>query len=363
MSMWKIERLMQLTDEHIQGLSDLLIECVEGGASVSFMAPLTRERAERFWQNVAQGVAAGDRALLVVQDDQGICGTVQLILNLPENQPHRADLCKMLVHRRARRQGLGAALMQAAESLARDCRRTLLVLDAVTNGDAARLYERLGWVRVGDVPNFALMPDGAPCSTTYYYRNLQEPVVTEKCNTSPSADVVVDMHIREATAADLPAIVDIYNQSIPAGWSTADTKPITVADRVEWFCKFDPAKRPIWVAEVDGQIVATCYLSSFYGGRPAYDATAEVSIYVATAWHRRSIGRRLKQWVIDQCPRLGVTALLSMHFDHNEGTRRINESLGFERMGHLTEIAMVLGQKRGLVIWGLRIPARTEIEP
>ena len=79
----------------------------------------------------------------------------------------------------------------------------------------------------------------------------------------------MDLRIRDATEADLPAIVDIYNQSIPAGWSTADTQPITVADRVEWFRKFDPARRPIWVAEVDGRVVATAYLSSFYGGRPA----------------------------------------------------------------------------------------------
>jgi L-amino acid N-acyltransferase YncA len=173
------------------------------------------------------------------------------------------------------------------------------------------------------------------------------------------------MHIRDATAADLPAIVDIYNQSIPAGWSTADTQPIAVADRVEWFSKFDPAKRPIWVAEVDGQVVATAYLSSFYAGRPAYDATAEISIYIATSHQRQGIGRRLKQWVIDQCPRLGVTTLLSMHFDHNEATRRINESLGFQQMGHLTEIAVVQGKRRGLVISALRIPpimAETDAE-
>jgi L-amino acid N-acyltransferase YncA len=168
----------------------------------------------------------------------------------------------------------------------------------------------------------------------------------------------VDMRIRDATEADLPAIVDIYNQSIPGGWSTADTNPITVADRVEWFRKFDPTKRPIWVAEVDGQVVATAYLSSFYAGRPAYDATAEVSQYIATAYHRRGIGRRLKQWVIEQCPRLGVTTLLSMHFDHNEATRRINASLGFEQCGHLREIAVVQGQKRGLIISALRIPAQ-----
>lgn len=170
---------------------------------------------------------------------------------------------------------------------------------------------------------------------------------------------VVDLFIRDATPADLPAIVDIYNQSIPAGWSTADTKPVTVADRLEWFGRFGPAKRPIWVAEVDGRVVATAYLSSFYAGRPAYDGTAEVSVYIATAQHRRGIGRRLKEFVIGECPRLGVTTLLSMHFDHNEATRRMNDCLGFQQMGHLTEIAVVQGQKRGLVISALRISPKS----
>lgn len=173
----------------------------------------------------------------------------------------------------------------------------------------------------------------------------------------------MDILIRNATETDLPAIVDIYNQSISGGWSTADTRPITVAERLEWFRKFDPARRPIWAAEADGHVVATTYLSSFYGGRPAYDATAEISIYVATAHHRRGLGRRLKEFVIGECPRLGVTTLLSMHFDHNQATRRINEGMGFERMGHLTEIATVQGHKRGLVIWGLRIPARGDGSP
>ena len=159
------------------------------------------------------------------------------------------------------------------------------------------------------------------------------------------------IHIRNATEADLPAIVDIYNQSIPGGWSTADTTPIRVEDRLEWFRKFDPATRPICVAEVDGQVVAWVSLSSFYYGRPACDATAEISIYVATALHGRGIGRFLMQWVIRKCPALGITTLLSMHFDHNQATRRINESLGFEQCGHLKEIAAVQGQKRGLVIW------------
>jgi GNAT superfamily N-acetyltransferase len=97
---------------------------------------------------------------------------VHVVLAQPENQPHRADVTKMLVHRRARRHGVGAALMRAAEALARDAGKTLLVLDTVTGSDAARLYERLGWQRVGDIPGYALMPDGPLIATTVYYRTL-----------------------------------------------------------------------------------------------------------------------------------------------------------------------------------------------
>lgn len=166
-----VRRLQTLDDAQIDGLADVLIDCVEGGASVSFMHPLTRDRAVGFWRHVAQGVAACERALLVAEDAQGICGTVQLMLSQPENQPHRADLSKMLVHRRARRQGLGAALLQAAETTARECGKTLLVLDTASD-DAERLYERVGWRRVGVIPDYALLPKGGLCSTTVYYRDL-----------------------------------------------------------------------------------------------------------------------------------------------------------------------------------------------
>jgi ribosomal protein S18 acetylase RimI-like enzyme len=160
-------------DESLVGqLTDVLLDCVEGGASVGFMLPLSRERAAAFWRGVAADVAAGRRALIVAGDERGVCGTVQLILEQPDNQPHRADLCKMQVHRRARRRGLGEALMRCAERLALERGKTLLVLDAVTGGDAARLYERLGWVRVGDIPGYALYPGGGTCGTTYYYRRL-----------------------------------------------------------------------------------------------------------------------------------------------------------------------------------------------
>jgi L-amino acid N-acyltransferase YncA len=167
----------------------------------------------------------------------------------------------------------------------------------------------------------------------------------------------LNLQIREAREDDLPAIVAIYNASIPGGWSTADTRPIAVADRIAWFRAFDPQRRPIWVAELQGQVVATTYLSSFYQGRPAYDATAEISVYVAPEQQRRGLGRRLKQWVISQCPRLGVTTLLSFYFDHNPATHRLKAEFSIEAVGHLRDIAVVQGQSRGLLIAALRIPA------
>ena len=169
---WSLRRLPAVTNEQIAGLADVLIDCVEGDASVSFMHPLSREGALAFWRGVAQGVAEGDRALLVAEDAQGICGTVQLVLAQPENQPHRADLAKMLVHRRCRRQGLGEALMRAAENMARDCGKTLLVLDTVTGDNGERLYQRLGWQRVGVIPGYALLPRGGLVGTTVFYREL-----------------------------------------------------------------------------------------------------------------------------------------------------------------------------------------------
>lgn len=157
----------------VEALADVLVDCVEGGASVSFMLPLARDKALAFWRGVADGVARGERALLVAEDGAGkIVGTVQLVTAMPDNQPHRADVAKMLVHRRARRAGVGNQLLAALDALAREEGKTVLVLDTVTGGDAERLYERAGWQRAGVVPKFALMPDGAFCATTFFYKHV-----------------------------------------------------------------------------------------------------------------------------------------------------------------------------------------------
>lgn len=169
----RIRRLDALGERELQGLSDILIDCVESGASVSFLLPMTRVKAEAYWQSVAQSLARRERLVLLAEDGAGtMLGTVTVLLAQPENQPHRGDLAKMLVHRRARRRGVGGLLLAAAEQQASGAGKTLLVLDTASP-EAERLYVRHGWQRCGTIPQFALLPDGAPCATTFYFKLLR----------------------------------------------------------------------------------------------------------------------------------------------------------------------------------------------
>jgi GNAT superfamily N-acetyltransferase len=176
-----IRCLDTIREREIQGLSDVLIDCVEGGASVSFMWPMSRATADAFWKRAAAAVARGERIVVVAEDGQGaIVGTVTLLLDQPENQPHRGDISKMLVHRLARRHGVGAALLEAAESRARSAGKTLLVLDTVSGSDAERLYRRQGWQRCGEIPGYALWPNGVPCPTTIFFKVLDQNETTSR---------------------------------------------------------------------------------------------------------------------------------------------------------------------------------------
>lgn len=154
-------------------LVDLLIDSVDGGASIGFMSPLSRERAAAFWQQIALGVAGRERVVLIGEDASGqVVGTAQLITGQPDNQPHRADVAKLLVHSRARRQGVAQQLMAQLEAAARDAGKTLLVLDTATGSGAETFYTRTGWQRAGVIPDYALMPGGEPCATTLFYKAL-----------------------------------------------------------------------------------------------------------------------------------------------------------------------------------------------
>jgi len=156
----------------LDGLAAVLADCVAGGASVSYMAPFSHEQARAVFEAWAVEVEQGRRLLLAAFADGDLVGTVQVILALPPNQPHRAEIAKLLVHRSARGRGIAQLLMERAEAEARAEGKTLLVLDAVTGDDAARLYARLGWTTVGVIPGYALYPDGRPCDTTYFFKAL-----------------------------------------------------------------------------------------------------------------------------------------------------------------------------------------------
>ena len=168
-----IERLIPpASDADIRGLADLLVDAVDSGAAVSFVAPLTRERAEPWWRETLAS-ADGRSVVLVARDARGIVGTVQLQPAWAPNQPHRAEVAKLLVHRRGRRAGLGARLMRAIEDAAREAGFTLLTLDAKAGGAAEQLYRRIGWVPVGIIPRYAVDPDGPLHDAIIFYKDLK----------------------------------------------------------------------------------------------------------------------------------------------------------------------------------------------
>ena len=158
--------------EQLDSLAGVLVDCVEGGASVSYLAPFSHEQARSAFEAFAAEVEEGRRLLLAAFAGGDLVGTVQVILALPPNQPHRAEVAKLLVHRSARRRGIAQLLMERAEAEARAEGKTLLVLDTVTGDDGERLYDRLGWTRVGVIPGYALYPDGRPCATTVFWKAL-----------------------------------------------------------------------------------------------------------------------------------------------------------------------------------------------
>ncbi|MEH2124929.1 GNAT family N-acetyltransferase [Nostoc sp.] len=162
------------------------------------------------------------------------------------------------------------------------------------------------------------------------------------------------MTIRHATETDLPAIVAIYNTAIPSRMATADLEPVSVESRLAWFKGRSPSQRPLWVIEVDGVIAGWLSFQSFYG-RPAYSKTAEISIYIAPSFHRCGLGRQLLAQAISESSSLGLKSLVCFIFAHNQPSLKLFETFGFQRWGHLPNIAELDSVERDLVIMGLRI--------
>lgn len=162
------------------------------------------------------------------------------------------------------------------------------------------------------------------------------------------------MQIRDATIADLPAIVAIYNSTVPTRLATADIEPVTVASRERWFAEHSPARRPLWIAEDNGRVAGWLSYSSFYG-RPAYNSTCEVSIYLSPEHRGRGLGTQMLQQCIAHAPQIGITTLLGFIFGHNEPSLKLFEKFGFERWGHLPRVAVLDGVERDLIIVGRRV--------
>jgi len=158
--------------ELLDTLAEVLADCVAGGASVGYMAPFSHEDARAAFEVFARDAEQGRRIILGAFLDGNLVGTAQLVVAVPPNQPHRADVARVLVHRSARRRGIAQQLMEQLEREARTEGKTLLVLDTVTGDDAERLYARLGWNRVGVIPGYALYPDGRTCDTTVSWKAL-----------------------------------------------------------------------------------------------------------------------------------------------------------------------------------------------
>ena len=163
------------------------------------------------------------------------------------------------------------------------------------------------------------------------------------------------LHVRDARKSDLPAIIEIYNSTIPSRMVSADTEPVTVEQRAAWFREHDPSRRPLWVAEVDESVVGWLSLGDFWDGRPAYHATVEVGIYVKDGYRGGGVGRRLVEEAIGRAPELGIETMTAGTFAHNGPSLKLFERFGFERWGHFPEVAELDGVKRDLVVLGLRV--------
>ncbi|NWF59966.1 MAG: N-acetyltransferase family protein [Fischerella sp.] len=162
------------------------------------------------------------------------------------------------------------------------------------------------------------------------------------------------MTIRHAVEADLPKIVAIYNAAIPSRMATADLEPVSVESRLAWFAARSPSKSPLWVIEIESMVVGWLSLQPFYG-RPAYHATAEVSVYIAPKYHQHGLGKRLLAQAISQSPNLGFKNLVCFIFAHNQPSLKLFEKFGFENWGYLPKVAELDGVERDLIIMGRRI--------
>lgn len=327
----------EATARHVPGLAAVLTDCVTKGASVSFMNPYTSADGEAYFGKVAASVAAGDTVLVAAFLGDRVIGTAQLGLDMPPNQPHRAEVKKMLVHSDGRRQGIAGSLLRRVEEEALARGRTLLILDTGSE-EARRVYERGGWSRFGFVPDFALWPDGGFCDTTFYLKDLTPPR-----NAPPSAAIV-----REATDEDLPVILEIINDAIVASTAVWSDEPVDLDERRAWFSERRAGGNPVLVAEDGGRVVGFgSYLQ--FRAWSGYRNAVEHSVYVSGEARGRGIGLALVEALSARAKAAGKHVIVGGVEGSNTPSLKLHRRAGFIEVGRMPGIGEKFGRRLDLV--------------
>ncbi len=328
---------------NVPALARVLVDCVAHGASVSFMNPYGQADAEAFFHGIADKVAKAEVVLFAAFLDDRIVGTTQLGLDMPPNQPHRAEVRKMLVHHDGRRQGIAGAMLQRLEDEARALGRSLLILDT-SNDQAIRVYERAGWQRCGFVADYALWPDGGFCDSTFFVKMLEP----ERPARPSSATV------RDAREEDLPAILAILNDAIvntTAVWTDA---PVDLESRRVWWRERVAAGHPVLVAVDDGKVVGFGSYVQFRAWDGYRDAV-EHSIYVSPDRRGGGVGVAIVDGLIARAKAQGKHMIIGGIEGSNRASLKLHRRAGFTEVGRMYEVGTKFGRRLDLVFMQKRL--------
>lgn len=332
--------------ERLDELAEILAGCVAGGASVSFMAPFPHAQAREVFAGYAEEVERGERLLLGAFSADRLIGTVQIVLALPPNQPHRAEIAKLLVHPSARRQGAARALMLQAEREAHAAGRSLLVLDTVTGGDAERLYRRLGWQQVGVIPDYALFPDGRLCATTVFWKSVG-PAAASSRAAPPRPDVTLE----PLGEAHLEALGELLTDpAVERFTRLGSPRPGAARELLDRYRQGALEGTRRGFAIICGE--------AGFGGvalAPRIDAeaaTAELGYIVAPHLRGRGVASQalavICGWAFGELDATRLELLIDVD---NAASRRVAERSGFQREGLLRSLHVTPGVRRDVELW------------
>jgi phosphinothricin acetyltransferase len=321
----------------LPALAAILVDAVASGASVNFLAGCDEAQAASFWRGQLPGIADGSRILLVAVVGEAIIGTVVITLAHQQNSPFRAEIGKMLVLSSMRGRGIGRQLLAAAEQIALDAGRTLLMLDTEAGSAGERLYRACGWTVLGTVPDFCLANDGSLVASVYFYKHLAPAKAL-----APRREVVPSVlgraAVRPARPGDLPAILAIYNEAVETTTAIWNWTKVDLANRRAWFDARTSQGYPVLVAE-GGEGRALAY-ASFGDWRPfeGYLHTVEHSVYVAAEARGNGLGADLLTALIEEARRRGKHVMLGGIEAGNAASLALHRKLGFLETARMPEV-------------------------